>query len=386
MHGALGETPRDPLEPGMFQETRRPLLEASTLPGYCYTSEEWYRREVEAIFMREWLLVGRADQIPRRGDWFSEEICGERVLLVRGDDGAVRAFSPVCRHRGTVIAEGSGTCKIFVCPYHAWSYGLDGRLLGTPHADSIKGLDSLRSGLVPIRLAEWMGFLYVTFNAEAPPLVDTLGGLADLLARYRLDELVHTRKKTYRVACNWKLYAENSIEVYHVASVHGGTIEAVGPMSTWTIEDPTERYLNLYGTFPGSLALLEGDKGFPPIAGLGRGPVERHDLPWVLPNNHFLCSADVVWWLTMFPEGPSRTRIEVNSSFPKATVDHDDFEDVVAAYYRRLDVTNPEDNVISEVQQRGMTQRFARRGRFTEHERLVHAFDNYVVDKVIGAA
>lgn len=386
MNPAPEETSRDPFDARVFEDTRRPVLEASTLPAVCYTSEEWYRREVEAIFMKEWLLVGRGDQIPRRGDWFTEDICGERVLVVRGDDGAVRAFSPVCRHRGTLLAEGSGTCKIFVCPYHAWSYGLDGRLLGTPHADSIKGLDRERSGLTPVRLAEWMGFLYVTFDAEAPDLLESLGALPDLLARYRPHELVHTRKKTYRVACNWKIYAENSIEVYHVASVHGGTIEAVGPMSTWTIEAPTERYLNLYGTFPGSLALLECDRGFPPIAGLGQGPVERHDLPWVLPNNHFLCSADVVWWLTMFPEGPGHTRIEVNSSFPSATVARDDFADVVEAYYKRLDVTNPEDNVISEVQQRGMTQRLARRGRFTEHERLVHAFDTYVIDKVIGAA
>ena len=371
-------------EPARYADVRKPLLEASTLPGDCYTSEAWYRREVETMFMKDWLLVGRTDQIPEPGDWFTEEIVGERVLVVRGTDGVVRAFSPSCRHRGALVAEGAGNCRSFVCPYHEWTYGLDGALVGTPHAANIKSLDRDAHGLVPIRLEVWGGFMHVNFDADAADLMTFLGDLPEKLARYRPEELVHTRKKTYHLACNWKVYTENSIEVYHLQGVHGATIQEIGPFDTWTIEPPAESYLNLYGTFPGSLGILAGEAGFPPIEGLGTGNTERHDLPWVLPNHHFLCSADVFWWLTMFPDGPGRTRVEVNSSFPTATVARDDFAEVAERYYERLRVTNGEDNVIAESQQVGLSQRLNRPGRYTEHERLVHAFVNHVLDRVLG--
>ena len=376
-------------DPARFADLRRPLLEASTPPGDIYTSEEWYRREVETIFMRDWLMVGRADQIPDPGDWFTEEIVGERVLVVRGADGEIRAFSPACRHRGALVAEGSGNCRAFVCPYHMWTYGLDGRLAGTPHAASIKDMDRDEYGLVPIRLEIWAGFIHINFDPAAPDLLTFLGDLPDKLARYGPEKLRHTRKKTYRLACNWKVYTENSIEVYHLQGVHGASIQEIGPFDTWTIESPDPpagNYLNLYGTFPGSLGLLAGQAGFPPMAGLGQGNVERHDLPWVLPNNHFLCTADTFWWLTMFPEGPGQTRIEVNSSFPEETVAREDFAEIAERYYERLRVTNGEDNVIAETQQRGLAQRLYRPGRYTEHEVLVHAFVNHVVNRVVGPA
>jgi len=160
-----------------FVETRRPTLEASTLPGACYTAEAWYRAEVERIFLREWLLVGRAEQIPDPGDYMTEAIVGETVLLVRGRDALIRAFSPSCRHRGTKIVSGHGNCRAFVCPYHRWTYALDGELVGTPDMDPPKNFDKSKYGLLPIRLEIWEGFLFVNFDERARPLRDHLGDL-----------------------------------------------------------------------------------------------------------------------------------------------------------------------------------------------------------------
>src|SRR5690349_161818 len=104
-----------------FDRTRRSLNEASNLPGDCYTSSAWYEREIETIFMREWLCVARATDLAQRGEYVTLDIAGEPVLVVRGEDDAIRAFSNVCRHRASLVATGSGTCRAFVCPYHRWT-------------------------------------------------------------------------------------------------------------------------------------------------------------------------------------------------------------------------------------------------------------------------
>ena len=356
------------------------------LPAYCYTSPEWYHREIECIFMKDWLLVGRADQIPNAGDYFTENIVGESVLVARGQDGRIRAFSPFCRHRGTLLVSGRGNCKAFVCPYHRWTYSPQGDLLGAPEMNQTKHFNRSDYGLVPIRLDTWDGFLFINFDPEAGSLREFLGDLPEKLARYRPSELVVTRQKTYVLECNWKVYVDNSIECYHLPSVHGKSIDEYAPMDVWTSEEAHGSYLMLYGMFPDTLGLLKGDTGFPPIEGLGQGETERHDLPWVLPNTHFLCTIDAFWWLTMFPEGPERTRIVVTSSYPRRVAERPDFEETAAKYYKRLDTTNPEDNWIAEAQQRGLRLRFSRPGRYSFHERLVHAFANYIVDRVAGSA
>lgn len=380
------ETVRNIFDSENFMEVRRPALEASTLPAYCYTSPEWYQREIEHIFMREWLLVGRAEQLPNVGDYFVEDIVGQSVLIVRGQDQRLRAFSPFCRHRGTKLISGAGNCKAFVCPYHRWIYSLHGELLGAPEMHQTKDFNRSDYGLIPIRLENWAGFLFVNFDPEAVSLSEFLGDLPAKLAKYRPEELVLTRQKTYVLECNWKVYVDNSIECYHVPSVHRSTIEEYAPMEIWTCEEAHGAYLMLYGMFPGTLALLKDDKGFLPIEGLPRQEIERHDLPWVLPNTHFLCTVDTFWWLTMFPEGPEQMRVVVNSSFPKKTTERPDFEEVAARYYKRLDTTNPEDNRIAELQQKGLRLRLNSPGRFSYHEKLVHAFANYIVDRVVGSA
>ena len=367
-----------------FSATRRPLLEASPLPSHCYTSEEWYRREVEAIFLKEWLLLGRADQIPKSGDYFVEEVVGEAALVVRGSDNFIRAFSPFCRHRGTRFVSGKGNCRVFACPYHGWAYNLDGTLRAAPDMESVTGFDKADFGLVPLKLEVWEGFIFVNFDPAAGALADFLGDLPEKLAKYRLADLVLTRQKTYTIVANWKFYVDNSQEVYHVPLVHGRTIENVGPKNTWKFEPSYGSYMMLYGLFKGSLSLLKGDTGFAPIPGMSADQVERHELPWLLPNTHFLGTIDTFWWLTMFPEGPSRTRITVNSCFHRDLVARSDFDEVAAKYYKRLDVTNVEDNDVVESQQKGAMLRHYIPGRFSPWERNVHLFANYVLDRVAG--
>ena len=356
------------LDPELYAATRRPLLEASPLPAHCYTSRDWYDREVEAIFMKEWLLVGRADQIPEAGDYFVEEIVGEAVLVVRGADEMIRAFSPFCRHRGTRLISGTGNCRVIACPYHGWAYNLDGSLRGAPDMGDVKNFRKESYGLIQFRSEVWHGFIFVNFDKSAGSLAEFMGDLPDKLEKYDLSRLVLTRKKTYSIAANWKFYVGNSQEIYHVPLVHPQTIENVGPKSTWHFEPSRGAYMNLFGTFAGSLSLLKGERGFPAIPGMSLDRVERHELPWLMPNTHFLGTVDTFWWLTMFPEGPRKTRITVNCCFHRDLIKRPDFEELAANYYKRLDITNVEDNKIVELQQQGAELRNYTPGRFSHWE------------------
>ncbi len=188
--------------PEHYEAVRRPLLEAETLPPWCYTSRDFYDREVERIFARCWNFMGRADRIPEPGDYFTVDFVGRPLIVVRGRDGEIRAFDNVCRHRGSTIMEGVGNCRVFVCPYHSWSYELDGRLRRAPEMDRTSGFDMSDWGLHPVRLETWGGFLFVNFDPGAGPLSAYLGDLPERLASHRLDDMVCTRLGEYDIVCN----------------------------------------------------------------------------------------------------------------------------------------------------------------------------------------
>jgi phenylpropionate dioxygenase-like ring-hydroxylating dioxygenase large terminal subunit len=246
--------------------------------------------------------------------------------------------------------------------------------------------DRSEFGLVPIKLDSWAGFLFVNFDDRCVSLREFLGDLPAVLADYRFSEMVCTRRVSYDVKCNWKVYVENAMEAYHVAFVHRKTIEETLPMSVWATEEARGTYIILYGAAPGSLALLEGDRGFPEIEGLGKKYREGSYIPLIYPSTMLGCTVDTMWWLKILPTGPERTYVEVGSCFPKKTRGRSDFEQVAQLYYKRWDTTIPEDNWISELQQQGLRARLNRRGRFSYREDLVPAIANYVLDRVIGPA
>lgn len=376
--------PSNIFDPRLFAATRRPVMEASGLPGLCYTSPEWYEREVERIFLKDWIFVGRADQVPTPGDYVSLDIVGEPIVVVRGDDQQIRAFSASCRHRGTRIVSGNGNCgKSFRCPYHAWTYALDGRLIGCAEMRETRDFDRSQYGLVPVRLESWDGFLFVSFDPGAVSLAEFLGDLPGKMAGYRFSEMVCTRVVGYDLACNWKIYVENAMEVYHVAFVHRKTIEETLPMNVWTEEEARGNYIILYGAAPGSLALLQGDVGFPPIEGLAGKLANGSYIPHLMPNTMLGCTIDTAWWLQILPTGPRTTRVNVGSCFPRTTTERPDFAETAERYYKRWDTTIPEDNWISELQQQGLRARLNRPGRYSSREVLVHTIANYVLDRVL---
>jgi choline monooxygenase len=379
-------TPADLFDPRHYAAVRRPLRQAETMPAWCYTSEEFYRREVERIFMKVWNFLGAADQLQKPGDYFTVDFAGVPIIVLRDRDGAPRAFANSCRHRGTALLEGRGHCRLIVCPYHSWSYGLDGRLAAAPEMQQTEDFDPAEYGLAPVRLETWGGFLFVTFDPAAPPLAAWLGDLPEQLAPWRLDGMACARRKEYLIACNWKLFVENAKESYHIATVHRRTIDryASARSSGYWVEDTRGEYCATFAAHEGSMALLLGDPGFPPIESLaGRCEAGGTRAPLIYPSTYLACTIDCAWYLELQPLGPSRTRLIHGALFPKDRIARPDFADIAKNYYKRWDITIEEDIAASERQQRGLASPLAQPGRFSHREPLVHLIDNWVLDRVL---
>ena len=212
----------DMFNPKHYAGVRKPLLEAETAPAWCYTSPDFYQREVERIWKKIWNFVGSVDQIAKPGDYFTLTFVGVPLIILRDQDGAIRAFANTCRHRGSELLEGKGNCKLIVCPYHSWTYELNGRLRGAPEMDQTVNFDSEKSGLIPIKIDTWGGFLFINFDPDCPPLAQHLGDLPEKLAPYNLENMTLVRRKIYDMKCNWKLFVENAKEAYHIGTVHKG--------------------------------------------------------------------------------------------------------------------------------------------------------------------
>jgi phenylpropionate dioxygenase-like ring-hydroxylating dioxygenase large terminal subunit len=201
----------------------------TTLPFSWYTDEDILRREQQRIFRRSWQYAGRADQVSQPGSYMATWTGEVPVVVTRADDGEVRAFANVCRHRGSVLVEDEGRRATIQCPYHAWTYGLDGQLRAAPRSDREEAFDREELSLVPMRLEAWGPLLFVTADPEPSPLAEALGEVPTLLAEAGIDmsELRFHRRVEYEVECNWKIACENYLECYHCPVAHPGFSKVV---------------------------------------------------------------------------------------------------------------------------------------------------------------
>jgi choline monooxygenase len=195
-----------------------------------YGAPEFYARECAQIFDRAWLIATSVGVIARVGDSLTTKIMGRSLLLVRGEDGRVRAFHNSCLHRGTRLMEGRRCLKDITCPYHGWVYGLDGALTKIPGREGIHiGVDARRLKLHEVHTAESSGFVWVNFDRDPPPLTTFLRGLDDDVSVYRLEEMRAIDERSWEIPCNWKAVVDNAVEVYHIPSVHPQTVKGVVP-------------------------------------------------------------------------------------------------------------------------------------------------------------
>jgi len=383
----------DMFDPRTYDGIRKPAVEATTLPPHCYTAPEFYRAEVEHLFMKVWNFIGRADRIPKHGDHFTLDFAGIPLIVLRDRDGSVKAFANSCRHRGARLIDGEmidtvGNTRGLKCPYHGWVYGLGGELRGCPGMEQTVDFDRADYGLVPVRLEIWGGFLFVNFDSGAAPLLNYLGNLPEELAAYDCDNLVLTRIAVHDVPCNWKIHIENAMEEYHLPSVHGSTLNLLD----FEHHDVDTRgaWFGIRERHSGTRALLEEDRrhAFPAIPGIHGHAAEGTNYVCINPSTMLGMTIDCVWYIELHPLGPARTRVVVGSCFPRATTQLPDFAERARYYYKRWDKSIAEDNEIARIQQGGMDSPLARSGRLSSHEYLIPKLGKWWIEHTVdrGAA
>ena len=364
---------------------------ASTLPAACYTAPAFFEREVEAIFRREWLCVGRVDQVAAPGDYFCVDMVGEPLVVLRDAEGGLRVLSRVCRHRSMAVVEGAGSARSFVCPYHNWTYALDGRLVGAPEMGRTPGFDASGICLPTVRHEVWQGFIMVNFDDGAAPFGPRLGTLSALIANWRMDEMTSVATFELDYPWNWKVMIDNYIECYHHPTIHRESLEPGMPGRSTYFEPDEGPYSVMQMPYreghgpavPGRpvegprLPVLESLTG----AERGRGAILQ-----VFPTLLFAIYPDHTDYYRVFPEGPARVRLTKTFC---ATTEQMWAPGAEAAMKRIVDYYHyyaPEDLEVCRGLQRGMTSRLSAPGRYSHMEEGVWKFGKYVAERVTGAA
>ncbi len=371
------------LDPRLYAEVRKPLDEAQALPSWCYTDADFYRQELDHIFLRQWTLLGREEELPKSGDYRVFDRYGQSMILIREKSGRLGGFMNYCRHRGTRLLDGSGNAKAIVCPYHSWSYGTSGQLLATPGMNDLKCFEKSDWGLAPVRVETWAGFVFVNFDKDAPPLAAQVGDFDELFAGHAFGSMRLTRRIEYRLDCNWKLFVENAMEDYHTPTVHKGSI---GLQQTNTISPKSGEWSTIWMECKGTIGILPGETtSFPAIETLSEDARQRSYFALLFPAMFLGVTTDCMWYLNSIPTGPKTMLLEVGSCFPESTISRPDFAETVQKYYRRWDKSIPEDNAISERQQLGLNLYHGPSGRLSLREPVVHTIANWVLDKLPAA-
>jgi choline monooxygenase len=215
-----------------------PLDNASTIPAAWYVDDRIGALERQTVFARTWQVVGRAHQLRRPGQFVTAEMAGEPIVVVRDGDNQLRAFYNVCRHHAAaVVTEYEGNANILRCPYHGWSYGLDGSLKGAPEFEGVRSFDRSQNGLVPVRVDTWEQFVFVNLDLQARGLTDFLGGLVKRVAPLNLGTLHFFERRSYSLNCNWKVFVDNYLDGgYHVPHLHKA-LNSVLEYKQYTIEN-----------------------------------------------------------------------------------------------------------------------------------------------------
>lgn len=229
------QTALDPFTEGFSAD---PMV-SDTLPARYFTDPEIFRVEREKIFFRNWLFVGHISDVPEVGDYFTTEVLDQSVIVIRGKDGQVRAFFNVCRHRGhELLGDSRGRISRITCPYHAWTYGLDGTLAGVRNGECVRNFNSENFPLSAVRLETLAGLIFLNLDPDARPLAEAAQGLEDEIRAFAPDceTLVHAHRDQHIMKCNWKIAVENWSECYHCAVVHKPLATEFIDFSTFRIE------------------------------------------------------------------------------------------------------------------------------------------------------
>ena len=361
---------------------RRPLEKAQHLPGEYYTSPDIFRLEQERLFMRDWLCVGREEEIPNAGDYFCWTVIDERIVITRNEQGGVSAFSNVCQHRGVEVAKGRGNTRRFLCPYHAWTYDLDGKLVTATHMDDSEGFDPRTCRLPPLGVGLWGGFIFVSLAETPAPFADFIARFAEEFAFLQPQDCRLAERIVFDLECNWKFVVENLLDVYHARVAHAKSFgkyrDSVDYFKTTRGQDGVMGYYNSAALVPGGQSL------FGNMPWLADKPVTFACLGHLPPNMQLFGRCDNLIYDAIWPITPERTILHLHILFPKHLFERPDFQEKLKVYRAFQVQVIEEDRELITSLQRGAHSKKFKPGRMSMLEHGVYNVINYQLDRITG--
>ncbi len=360
-------------------QLERPLADGWTLPASWYTDATVHELERARLFGRAWTYAGPAEWVSQPGSYFSAQVGHVPVAIVRGTDGTLRGLVNVCRHRGHLVVEGTGCRETLQCPYHAWTYDLDGTLRKAPRADREPGFSPEGLSLAPISVGTWGPFVFVNPDPEAPPLAEALGGLPALVAESGLDVdtiRFHSHHE-WPIEANWKVVMENFLECYHCPTAHPGFSKVIDT-------SPDAYLLQVHPTFSSQVGPIRASA----LAGNGKtaytpaGDVVQAQYHFLFPSTTLNIAPGIpnISMERYIPDGLQRT-LEVTDYYFGADVSEDEIAELVA-----WDTQVAEEDVsLVQSVQRGLESGAVQQGRLmAQSEQLIADFQRRVHDALVA--
>ena|SRR5437868_2132949 len=347
---------------------------AKSLPRKYFVSPDVFAKEQSEILSKRWLLVGHQSQIPKPGDYFLATIAGESVIVTRDQKSQVRGFYNVCRHRGTRLKEDAcGHASAIQCPYHAWTYALDGRLIGAPHMDDVPVFDKADYSLHRVNLGLWEGFIFLNLEKNPEPLEKWFSPLKGKFSHWNMSILQPAKRIDYDVRANWKLMFENYSECYHCPGVHP-QLQKVSPY------DSAENDLR-EGPFLGGFMKINPGKSLTMSGNACAafvGKIENLQQVFyysIFPNMLLSLHPEYVMVHQLLPQSPERTLIVCDWLFHPDAFNRSDFKPDDAIEF--WDMTNKQDWHVCELSQQGIASRAYEPGPYSSRESIPAAWDRY---------
>lgn len=364
--------------PTFLPTTRTYRAGAHTLPGRYYTLPDVFAAEREHIFSRRWICVGRASDVPERGDFLVADVADESIIVLRDRSGEVRAFYNVCRHRGTRLCEvpRGQFSETIQCPYHAWTYRLDGRLIGAPHMAETPGFDMKDYPLHRVALGQWEGFLFVNVAAEPEPLEVAFAPMVGRLARYDLAALRTVRRIEYDVEANWKLILQNYSECLHCPTIHP-ELSAKLPWNSGANDLVEGPFLGGYMEIkaPNQSATMSGRACASPLGDLSAEDRARAYYYTLFPTMMLSLHPDYAVSYTVWPKAPAASRVVCEWLVHPDAPGQPGYDIADAELF--WDRTNRQDWHICERSQQGVGSRAYVPGPYSPRESIPAAWDRH---------
>ena len=357
----------------------RPFDSAVAMPRSVYTSEEFLERERNQMFRKDWICAGRASALPKVGDYLTFDIAGQPVLVLRDRSGNIRAMSNVCLHRMSTLLEGAGNTRTITCPYHAWSYNLDGTLRGAPQMENNSAFAKKDYRLPQIGCEEWLGWIYVTLNPQAQTVAIQLEPLHKLIAHYGMEDYTQTFLESHVWDTNWKVLAENYMESYHLPICHRGT---VGPFTALDQVDcpPGDPAFNIHW-FPKDAELGIGN-AHPANTRLTGKQRKTSALISIYPSHLITLTPGYFWYLSLQPVAVGKVHMIYGGGFSPEFMADPNAAEYNETLQNLLAEVNAEDRICTEAVYRGLCADLSKPGHLSHLERPIYDFARYLASRI----